>query len=1139
MLQEGDTLTGGCHPSPVPAAMGLLPPGTGAILPIRAPAASQGDLVAIAARASFLHERLHASGTAHADAGEVGRRLERWSQAVGRGDPDTFKKRLTWDGLDQETVAARLGPPRLAGGGKLPGWTGTLAAIMRAAPAFGAAVPKSETWPVDPQDPVPFEELLLPAIRVARERLLARCGSGGLGDEDRLPLSVLTAHAYRALERGLLQRLARIGAKAFHHELSRTRPFGASLVLGLLGPEDGESGRAVYEAFVARLLGDGLRGFFSAYPVLARLLATAVDLWVEATAELLQRLARDRAEIGRAFGAPARGPGRVDRLEGSLSDPHRGGRAVIALGFESGLRLIYKPKDMTAEASFNGLLAWCNRHRHGAGLLDLRPLKVLARDGYGWVEHVGHEPCADEAAVARFYERAGMLLCLLYVLRATDCHNENLIAAGEDLVLIDAETLLHHEARPFEDGAAFAAAGAAAGDRFWDSVVRVGLLPRWDFSPDRRLAYDISGLGGADPEQAVRWPMRWRAVNTDAMHQARERVVAPLGRNVPVLPDGSPARPASEHVPQIVAGFAAMYRFLMAHRAGLLAPDGPLQAMRHQPARFVFRATRVYAALLERLVAPEHLRDGAEFGIELDQLSVAFLAARSRPHAWPVLAAERHALARLDIPYFVADADTSDLGLGEEGGAVIADHFARPSFEAALERLRALGEDDLAWQVAIIEGSFHAMAARSAGEVDGGAVAGPATPLRGDALVEAARSIAAELAARAVREPRGGVSWIGLGLVHEAERFQLQPLGDSLYDGRGGVALFLAALHAATGEMRHRDLALRALEPLRRRVREPDPESRRRDARLTGIGGAGGLGSLIYALAASGRLLADRGLLDDATALAGWITPGLIAADERLDVIGGAAGAALGLLTLHAGTGDPAVLATAAACGRHLLARRVSHEGAPAAWRTLGEDRPLTGFSHGAAGIAYALLRLHAATGDDAFRAAAVEAMAYERSVFSAEEGNWPDFRAGVTADGRPGYPAQWCHGAPGIALARLGGLGAAGGPEVVREIELALRTTRSLRLQALDHLCCGNMGRAEALLVGAERTGSADCREAALRLAAEVVGRAGRSGGAYRLFGNLPPSVFSPALFRGTAGIGYGLLRLADGDLPSVLLWE
>src|SRR3712207_8377597 len=47
----------------------------------------------------------------------------------------------------------------------------------------------------------------------------------------------------------------------------------------------------------------------------------------------------------------------------------------------------------------------------------------------------------------RYYERAGMLLCLFYVLEGTDCHYENIIASGEYPVLIDTETLMHHRAR--------------------------------------------------------------------------------------------------------------------------------------------------------------------------------------------------------------------------------------------------------------------------------------------------------------------------------------------------------------------------------------------------------------------------------------------------------------------------------------------------------------------------------------------------------------------------------------------------------------------------------------------------------------------------------------------------------------------
>ena len=85
------------------------------------------------------------------------------------------------------------------------------------------------------------------------------------------------------------------------------------------------------------------------------------------------------------------------------------------------------------------LLTWLNTA--GAPII-LRPLRVLDRHTHGWVECAEPAPCADRAAVTRYYQRAGALMCLAYVLQGSDCHAENLIAAGEDPVLVDCETLL-------------------------------------------------------------------------------------------------------------------------------------------------------------------------------------------------------------------------------------------------------------------------------------------------------------------------------------------------------------------------------------------------------------------------------------------------------------------------------------------------------------------------------------------------------------------------------------------------------------------------------------------------------------------------------------------------------------------------
>jgi lantibiotic modifying enzyme len=84
----------------------------------------------------------------------------------------------------------------------------------------------------------------------------------------------------------------------------------------------------------------------------------------------------------------------------------------------------------------------------------------------------------------------------------------------------------------------------------------------------------------------------------------------------------------------------------------------------------------------------------------------------------------------------------------------------------------------------------------------------------------------------------------------------------------------------------------------------------------------------------------------------------------------------------------------------------------------------LTALSHGTSGCAYAFLELFEATGEQRFCDAALSAFRYERTWFSVAARNWPDFREEPRERrrNRADYPCLsfWCHGAPGIALARL-----------------------------------------------------------------------------------------------------------------------
>ncbi len=1085
----------------------------------------------IVAKATYLSELLSnpifENDISNYDENQANEYLKRWCQVVAVGNWKKFEKRLRWQGWDLDFVRLRLGQTTDIPQSALPKWAETLQSVMYS--AASATVDKtsiaSERINQKDAEELPFEHVLYPAVEVARQKLLARLEIASLSF-DCQPLNLLTEEAYLTLEHNLLFKLTELCKKTFVQEFSESKAFGKNL-LNMLGISKSTSSRVKYYEFVCQILQDGMLAFFQKYPVLGRIVATTIDYWVEAIAEFIVRLQADFLTLEQVFQPQqleGAGLGKVTEFYLSLSDPHNQGRSVIVLTFESGLNLVYKPKNMGLENAYNQFLDWCNQN----GVpLAFKVLQVIDCDSYGWVEYVLQQSCPDATAAQRFYQRAGMLMCLLYVLRCTDCHRENLIACGEHLTLVDMETLFHPEPKFMSEVELVNLTPTNINGQFWDSVLRTGLLPSWKFSGEQRIAYDISALG----------------INTDDMHFAYETFTMPIDCNVPML-DGVVLSP-NDYLDELLLGFEQMYEFLLEKQSILLANDGLLLLFQKQRVRFIFRNTYVYAVILEKSFAPEFLRSGIDRSIKLDTLSKAFLTLSENYNPYGILQAELRAMEQLDVPYFETASDSDMLPLGFNIPS-IESFFQAPSYKEVVTKLQALSPQNLAQQMAIIRGVFHARVVRkqsiyiqtsplvSLTQTDY-TLLNPLTP---EQLLQQAQTIAVQIVQQAFTDPEGRVDWIGLGFQPVAERYQFQPLEANLYDGKAGVALFLSALDWINDKNDFRDLILGTLDSVRHLLYIDDSEIINRWSHKIGIGGSMGLGSLMYSLVKINQFLGEASLLEDAKRIAEIITDELIAADQKFDLMVGSAGAILGLLTLYNQQADERILQRAIACGQHLLKTRETKS--PRAWKTLKNivNKPLTGFSHGAAGFAYALLRLYKVTQDNSYLEAAAEAIAYERSVFCANAGNWPDFRFSQDTT-QSQFMTSWCHGAPGIGLARLGGLEILDTDAIRQDIEIALQTTQSIGIEEIDQLCCGNFGRVEVLLVAAEKLARPELRILAHKQAAGIVAKAEQTGG-YQLFFGLKERVFNPGFCVGVAGIGYELLRLAyTKKLPSVLLWE
>lgn len=266
--------------------------------------------------------------------------------------------------------------------------------------------------------------------------------------------------------------------------------------------------------------------------------------------------------------------------------------------------------------------------------------------------------------------------------------------------------------------------------------------------------------------------------------------------------------------------------------------------------------------------------------------------------------------------------------------------------------------------------------------------------------------------------------------------------------------------------------------------------------------------------------------------------------DQPVDLMHGLAGAVIGLLGLARQAPSLAnqSLEIAQVLGQRLLgqAKRTDYGWH---WPEHGGFLGLCGLSHGNAGIALAFAQLARQCPDTCWSQAVEQTVAYEAHWFLPEHGNWPYLFAedAQSLDDHPTHCGMaWCHGAPGIALSRLG-LWQLTGQEVHRDVARRALQTIEMDLQSATPqagssytLCHGPAGNADILLTGAVVLGEPawiDCaRHVAQRGLVEEAGQ-WRSG-----LGTAQSH--SLGLMLGLAGTGYFLLRCAPGlSVPGLLL--
>ncbi len=356
---------------------------------------------------------------------------------------------------------------------------------------------------------------------------------------------------------------------------------------------------------------------------------------------------------------------------------------------------------------------------------------------------------------------------------------------------------------------------------------------------------------------------------------------------------------------------------------------------------------------------------------------------------------------------------------------------------------------------------------------------------------------------------------------------------DDLYAGTAGVLLGCA--EAAAAGLDVSPVAAGARDRLVRLAAEPA------GAVLDGDGLFTGWAGVAVALRGWSRMAADDAAADAAalvtTALAARVLAGPSESTRYRDVIEGDAGILLALME----DGSTAALAAA-----HVVADRLLGAAEPTdagwQWRMVaGHAHVMPGFSHGTAGVAFALAAAAGPLGRADLLAAAVRGAENLIALSGSAEGNGWAVPLTIPAQAhRPSVFFGWCHGPTGAV--RLFVLLDAIDPQPrwCAAIAACLQALHDSRLPERlypgywDNLgrCCGTAGVGQLLLDRFVATGDRDLLDWATVLADDVVARSidlpdGVAWSNTEYTASVPDLPPEPGFMQGAAGIASWLARL------------
>lgn len=759
------------------------------------------------------------------------------------------------------------------------------------------------------------------------------------------------------------------------------------------GRLEGKNDVEEYEYYCRELLGNDtyLKELCRQYPELRRLLFIRMNYALDNLIELLRNLEKDRQEIEKRL-CHSEEFRYVVKLECNCSDSHEGGKTVVKCRLDNGHVIIYKPHGLMKELTYQRMHAWfCKK----CGL-DSLTFGVVDGGCYGWEECLERKPCENAEQVERFFFRMGIHLFLSTLLCGSDMHQENVLAAGEHPVLLDLETFpgIRRKQR-------IQSADDKISSLLQYAVTGTGILPIPVWKNESASVILGALFKGGQMETSVKLPV---IVNgkTSRMAVEYQRIKINAGESLPVY-ENAVVDPKG-YMEELNRGFLDAFWIWQTNRPSV---DSLLEPFWVCPVRFLIRHTQQYSMYLSTSLHPVFLK---EKKTRLEMLQVL----RKANEDEALVKQEIEAMMQMDIPLFQC------------GSKEITPYFKTSAYECYGEQVTRFTEQYMQRQLVLIQlsmemlPSIKATASTEALYLSGRLNAykkmeqqesGGSAGLNTESCQTEQKShtalgkILQKVMEQAVTE-QNDVGWVSL-YSEDNGYWRLRPAGIDLYDGIGGIAVFLCCM-MNKGLLKDKALYELAVRKLFRCTDEGTNKNREKTGLMIGGGSVAYTFLLLYRMTGAERFW--KYAVKQASELEQFYLQ-----DRHFDLLSGNAGAILVLTEMYRQSGEERWLLLAVRIGEWLW-EKAEKQSVGYGWKTGSGGEALAGMSHGNSGFIFAYASLLEYTREQKYAEIIDQLLMYENSLYSEQYGNWRDKR----------YPEQevysnaWCHGAPGILLARL-----------------------------------------------------------------------------------------------------------------------